>query len=63
MRRLAGVLDELQAIVEYPEGHWAKVVKEFKLANGALRQKKDQLISLVRKLDVVNCWLYYCAVG
>lgn len=47
VKKLAGVIDELQAIVECPEGHWTKVVREFKLANETLRQKKDQLILLL----------------
>ena len=49
MRKLAGVINELQAIVEHPEEHWAKVVTEFKLANEVLHQKRDRLILLVRK--------------
>ena len=54
MRRLADVLIELQDIVDCPERHWSKVVKELRLANEALRQKKDQLISLVRKVGVAD---------
>lgn len=46
---MAGVINELQAVVEHPEDHWTKVVTEFKLANETLRREKDRLISLVRK--------------
>lgn len=44
-----------------PEGHWARVAREFKLANETLQQKKDQLISMVRKFEVVN--FKDCVVG
>ena len=44
---MAGVINELQAIVDYPNNHWTAVVREFKMANEMLRQKRDRLISLV----------------
>ena len=54
---MAGVINELQAIVECPEDHWTKVAKEFRLANEMLCQKRDQLISLVRKVGVADGWV------
>ena len=55
VRRLADVIIELQDIVDYPESHWSKVVKELRLANETLRQKRDQLISLVRNWEWTDC--------
>ena len=63
---MAGVIDELQAIVDHPEDHWTKLVKEFRLANESLCQKRDQLISLVGKVGVADCWIILvskCVVG
>lgn len=55
MKRLVVVIDELQAIVENSDGHWIATVRELRLANEILHQKKDQLISSVRKLGVARC--------
>ena len=63
MRKLSGVIDELQGIVDRPEDHWTKVAKEFRLANEMLCQKRDQLISLVRKVGVaLSGYFYYLNV-